>query len=910
MSNALQDAPASRHDTPARPRLNLARLDVRIGLALGSLMLVLALVLAYVLSMAAERQILRLSAGNLESLSDQMARELADGMDRFARDVQTESVRETFRTPEGSPSSMRAALDQFKAINPEFAWAAVVDASNGRVIAATQGLFEGGSIRDRPVFTQGLKGAFVGDAHEAVRLGELMPKTEDGEPRRFLDVSAPIRDGSGKVTRVLAAHIAWQWTGDLRARIFGPLRARRGVEAFLVDTQGKVVLAGGSSTPTGANLATVSERVGQPTARLVWDDGRDYLTYVVATNPQGQFRGFGWKVVTRQPFEAAFGLVRRLQWAFFAGAVVLGLLAAFLAWWISAMLVRPVRKLADLALRAADDASLSSIMADESLEEVSAVRGLMQKLSHVARTQTEEKESSVRQFAALAHSLPQVVWQADIAGVVRYVNKDWISPTPGHAFDAATMARLVVDEDRSTFIAAWSGSIETGADLDVRCRLKLLDAEDPRWCDMKASLAGPRGDSTSRWIGTIFDVHELVIRAQQMERTLQDERRAKEELERLIKQRDQFLRMVSHELRSPLSAISGWSEILLKKSAADPLVLQAATVIRRNAQLQNGLINDLLDMNAVTAGRLVLDRAAVDLADIARDTVDALHAEAQRRGVALEYTGQSDLRVNGDGKRLAQIIANLVGNALKFTESGGRVDVTSRGLGDVVVVKVVDTGCGISPQFISKVFEGLQQEDASTTRRKGGLGVGLAMAKGLTELHGGSISAISAGVDQGSTFEVAFPALAQGASLPSAKKLQDEGSSDSLAGLRVLLVDDEDDAREVAEVALTTLGAHVRAVASGAEVLALLGAEHFDILVSDIGMPEFDGIALISEIRTRFRSIAGDLPAVALTAFAMEADRQVALAAGFDDYVAKPISLTTLAGAIGRALTKRVSQGV
>ncbi|SEL60322.1 PAS domain S-box-containing protein [Roseateles sp. YR242] len=379
-------------------------------------------------------------------------------------------------------------------------------------------------------------------------------------------------------------------------------------------------------------------------------------------------------------------------------------------------------------------------------------------------------------------------------------------------------------------------------------------------------------------------------------------RQAKEEAERASELKEQFLAVLSHELRSPLSAITGWADILTNFSDSHPLLGKAATVIRRNAQLQARMINDLLDMSAVVAGKLVLQTGPVNLAALADDAVLASLHEAQAKGVALHCRAATPVWVNGDAHRLSQVLINLVGNAIKFTGGGGSVDVEVRQEDGQAYLRVKDTGRGISAQFLPYVFDRLRQEDGSFTRKAGGLGLGLAIARAIAELHQGHIQAQSPGPGLGSTFELRVPTLNDQAlpTMPATEPMP--LSDDTLAGVRVLLVDDEEDAREVGQVALTRLGAKVSVAGSAAEALELIKAGKFDLLVSDIGMPDMDGRSLIRAVRRLPHGSPQALPAVALTAFAMVSDRQQGLAAGFQGYVAKPIEMGRLTRTICEVL--------
>ncbi len=887
----------------AKPPARLQRLQTRIGLALAALTLGSALLLAGVLSQAAEREILRLSSTNLENLAEQMARELSRGMDRFGTEIADQAQRERFSSRTSTVEQMRAALDQFKQAHPEFAYVCIIDAATGQVVAANGGIFEGGNAQGRQVYEEGKKGPFLGDVHKAVRLAELLPRPANGEALRFLDVAAPVFDEAGHVFRVFATHIGWQWTQQIRDQVFGPLKERRGVEMVLVDTKGKVVLASSNTIAVGTELAFLhAPRTAAQSQRIVWPDGEDALTYVAGTQPHGRFQGFGWKVVARQPYALALGPAHNLRYGFLAGALALGLAAAGLAWYVAARLVRPVRLLAEAAKQAAagnGGAPVGLPPLSHSVGEVSEVQRALATLSANAREQTLASATQERQFGVLAESLPQGVWQADARGWLQYVNKAWIyagaAEAGGHVLD---LQHLIHEDDRENFVACWKSCLATGDDLKVRCRLIVPPLQETRWFDLEAHAVMDEARQPVRWVGTVFDVHEMMMLAEKTERALAEERIARAEAERVARMRDEFLATVSHELRSPLSAITGWSEILARRSGGDETLIKAATVIRRNAQLQASLIDDLLDMSAVLAGKLTLDPVPLDIVEIAKEvTLSHLHA-AQRKGIALACREAAPVLVEADPKRIAQVLANLIGNALKFTDTSGRVDVIVWAQGGKAHVRVADNGRGITPEFLPHVFDRMRQQDASVTRHAGGLGLGLAIAHAVVELHQGGITADSPGPGAGSAFTFTLP-LAQVEEMAPRRPLNtDVLSGTDLGGLNILLVDDEQDAREVAQVALSSLGASVRLAASAREALELVRTQTFDVLVSDIGMPEMDGLTLVRRVRQLPAAQGGQVPAVALTAFAMETERQAGIRAGFQAYVAKPISLCRLSEGI------------
>lgn len=377
-------------------------------------------------------------------------------------------------------------------------------------------------------------------------------------------------------------------------------------------------------------------------------------------------------------------------------------------------------------------------------------------------------------------------------------------------------------------------------------------------------------------------------------------RQAKDEAERTNALKDQFLAIVSHELRSPLSAIQGWAELLALRANGDPLMEKASTVIKRNALLQTRMIDDLLDMSAVVAGKLTLQCEPLDLAALAEE-IETHQPAARELDIRLSGSYPAPCWVSGDRQRLAQVIGKLVGNALKFSRAPGQVRIGIEQHGGEVVLVVEDFGRGISADFLPHVFDRLRQEDSSRTRSAGGLGLGLAIAEAIVRLHGGRISASSEGPDRGARFEVRMPAVAAPAAQaegPEAPAEAEAGIAD-LHGLHVLLVDDEADARDIGRATLESLGAIVTVAPSTQDALAELQRQVFDVLVSDLGMPGRDGLSLVRTLRAG--SHQPRLPAIALTAFAMLPDRRAALDAGFDGHVTKPIDRRVLGDAVRAA---------
>jgi len=372
--------------------------------------------------------------------------------------------------------------------------------------------------------------------------------------------------------------------------------------------------------------------------------------------------------------------------------------------------------------------------------------------------------------------------------------------------------------------------------------------------------------------------------------------KAAEEASRL---KDDFLAVLSHELRTPLNAIVGWA-YLLERGGLDPAATtKAMETIARNAHLQNRLISDILDVSRVIAGKLRLDVAPVNLAAAVEMAIETARPDAVAKGVRLEPNlGPNPDSFWGDGSRLQQIVGNLVSNAIKFAPEGGRVDVRLRAEESGIVIEVEDDGPGIAPEFLPYVFERFRQADSSSTRPSGGLGLGLAIVRHLVELHGGVVEAANRTPGPGALFTVRLPLRGLAPSTPHGKSAVVEASladlpaslsADSLRGVRVLVVDDEEDARDLVATVLRRAGADVVTAASAAEALPAFEREQPDVLLSDLDMPIEDGYALIRKVRALPDPRGMATPAAALTAYASREDQKRAREAGFQVHLPKPV---------------------
>jgi CheY-like chemotaxis protein len=379
--------------------------------------------------------------------------------------------------------------------------------------------------------------------------------------------------------------------------------------------------------------------------------------------------------------------------------------------------------------------------------------------------------------------------------------------------------------------------------------------------------------------------------------------------------KDEFLATLSHELRTPLSAILGWAEILRRGARDEATLRRGLETIERNARAQARLVDDLLDMSRIISGKVRLEVQAIDPASFVEAALETVGPAAQVKNIVLGKSLDPGAgAITGDPNRLQQVMWNLLSNAVKFTPAGGRVEVALERSGGDIAIRVHDSGIGIDPDFLPFVFDRFRQADASTTRRHGGLGLGLSIARQLVELQGGTIEVDSAGAGQGTTFTLRFPlrraaayapGKASAGAQPAGASLVDFATAD-LTGVKVLVVDDAPDTLELTRQVLAGGGAVALGAGSADAALAMLESERPDVLVSDIGMPEVDGFELMRRVRRLGVAGMGNIPAIALTAFTRQQDREEALRAGFTAYLAKPVApaelVATVAGLAGQAV--------
>jgi signal transduction histidine kinase/CheY-like chemotaxis protein len=446
----------------------------------------------------------------------------------------------------------------------------------------------------------------------------------------------------------------------------------------------------------------------------------------------------------------------------------------------------------------------------------------------------------------------------------------------------------VVNEDRGRVEAAVGRCAETGLDLDVECQIETI-AGQRRWIHCHARVQ-PGDGVAPRLLGTVQDVTErrdLLTREQQARHAAEQASHAK----------DQFLATLSHELRTPMNTIVGWTDLLSEGGLSDDDVREGLATIQRHAQAQARMIEDLLDLGRIVTGKLHISPRLVALAPVLRAAVAAVEPGARAKGISLvELRIDDEAAVAGDPVLLQQIFWNLLGNAVKFTPAGGVISVVAIRFGAALDVTIRDTGQGIDAGLLPHIFDRFRQGDSTATRAHGGLGIGLSIVKQLVEAHGGTVRGGSDGRDLGASFTVSLPQVmrstyAHSDVAPSAHPASPtaDGPAPGLAGARILVVDDDADTRQLIARILTGCHATVITAQSAAEALGALHLHVFDLLIGDIGMPYEDGYELIRKVRLLAPAAAGRMPALALTAYGRPEDRRRALESGFQEHMSKPI---------------------
>ncbi|MEH1805222.1 hybrid sensor histidine kinase/response regulator [Nostoc sp.] len=527
----------------------------------------------------------------------------------------------------------------------------------------------------------------------------------------------------------------------------------------------------------------------------------------------------------------------------------------------------------------------------------SVQRALREAKERRKRKQAEESlQKSEAKYRRIVDTSYEGIWMIDSETRTEFVNQR-ISQMLGYPVEEIIGRSIFDFMDLADDIAAAEAKLEwfkgEGSDLKEG-RLRCKDGSYIWTLISARAILNEQGECLGA-IAMLTDITDRKRTESERDRLLQLEQTARAEAEAANRIKDEFLAVLSHELRSPLNPILGWAKLLQSRKFDQESLNKALKTIERNAKLQAQLIEDLLDVSRILQGKLSLNTIPVDLVSTIEAAMETVHLAAEAKTIQIEMILDPSVgKVLGDPARLQQVFWNLLSNAVKFTETEGKVSVQLECIDAQAQITISDTGKGIDPNFLPHVFDYFRQGDSTTTRRFGGLGLGLAIARHLIEMHGGTVWAESPGEEQGAIFTVRLPLIKDNATI------KDDTNTDSstavfpsspLMGLQVLVVDDNDDTRDFFSFVLEQFGAIVTAVASGYEALQALTESKPDILLSDIGMPEMNGYMLMQQVRTLEAKIGGKkMPAIALTAYAGEINQQYALRAGFQQHIVKPVA--------------------
>jgi PAS domain S-box-containing protein len=503
-----------------------------------------------------------------------------------------------------------------------------------------------------------------------------------------------------------------------------------------------------------------------------------------------------------------------------------------------------------------------------------------------------ERRSELR-FRSLMDALPQCVWVARADLTFYYWNKravDYIGMPASVAVSAERLFEFVHPDDLATINSEWQVATGLQRPAEVQVRLRRQADGAYRWFLLRGVPQHDEAGKVTGWIVAATDIDT--------------EHQALEEAEDASRMKEEFLATVSHELRNPLNAMVGWVHLLRTGNLDPAKSSKALETIERNVHLQTALIDDILDVSRIIRGKINLTFSTVRMSAVVEAALAAMRPTADAKGVALEYemAAESD-EVSGDADRLQQIVWNLLSNAIKFTPRDGLVVVRLEQHGHELTLSVRDTGQGVSPEFLPRVFERFSQAESGSTRTHGGLGLGLAIVRHLVELHAGTVEATSAGRGQGATFSVRLPLVDSKTKTADDNRNQTDARPMKLAGVSILVVDDEFDSREVLAEILRQYGAQTRTAGSASEALSEIDRATPQVLLSDIGMPMVDGYELIRQIRQRIDE--REMIAVALTGLGSGKDKERALADGFQQCIVKPVVPDKLVDAIERLLISR-----
>jgi signal transduction histidine kinase/CheY-like chemotaxis protein len=903
---------------------------VSLQASLAALFGLLALALAVAASATAER----IAAAQLE---DRIGQELADysgylqsrlssELRQHKRLIQT--LADMAQNVEPSPQTWRVWLDAVQRSHRDYAWIGFAD-TRGHLKAASDGILMGESVAARPWFKAALSAAFLGDVHEAVLLAKKLPPLPGGEPLRFVDVAAPVRDAGGDIVGVLGGHLSWSWARQVERAFLAPLESRRpGVEALIVSSSGEILL--GPAETVGKRLdPNIAQRLAGAlsggTSRYVLAPWAGQGAYLVGGSGalNGDEGSLGWTVLVRQPTERAFAPVAQLSRTIFLWGCALTLPFALLGWALAKLATRPLRSLVAFAERhrrgemgvsipagGYSEANALSEALQLLISDLTARDAALASNNRALEQRVEERTQELKKAAALTGKVlensPDVIIVVAPDGRIEFASRPphWIANRADQvAVRGKTLPSLFPAAFHADLTAAMLQACdETPPPLRVFCA---SETGPGQWLEVLVTFMQDRRNRPEHLLCIVRDVTVQHRHAEAQRLAAEEAERAREQAVAASQAKSDFLASMSHEIRTPLNAIIGFTGLILDRKDLQPDLTRQVGLIQSSGNALLTVVNDVLDFSKVEAGALMLEPRAFSPRALADNTLSIVRGQADAKGLALNF--QADAGVPawlvGDEDRLRQILLNLVNNAIKFTREGSvTVCLTSHGSapeGERIGFSVTDTGIGIPADKLDRLFQRFSQVDGSIRREFGGTGLGLAISQRLVEMMGGKIAVTSAPW-QGSTFSFSL-------TLPAGTAQAREAASPIVpaSGLRpasILLAEDLEVNQEIACAILESAGHRVDVVSDGAAAVEAVEAGTYDLVLMDVQMPIMDGLTATARIR-ELPGPKGRIPIIALTANVLGEQITALRRAGMDEHVGKPFRRPDLLAVIERCLS-------
>ncbi|TBO31137.1 response regulator [Aquabacterium lacunae] len=824
----------------------------------------------------------------------------------------------------GDPGKMRLALEQVRNYHNELTWLGIVN-RKGQVEVATGAWLEGQTITSRPWFTEGLKGVWVGQPRPAGELADKVPRDPDGSPPLFMDLAVPIIDYEGRTIGVVTAMLDWSTVRE-QHRAMTSQQGEMGVNSFLISPTGEVTIGEPEQIGKHLDVPGLPAVMANGKAEVIdWPDGKAYLTAAAPIRLMDDPNAPAWTLVRRQEASQALAPVARARDRVLGAALLMSLLFMAVSWLIAGRIANPLRELARTAqrLRAGEQVDFPPDR-DEAPTELRTLTNALREMESSRQAQLNQLQSSTTRFRTLIDTIPESLVVAQ-DGQIQLINRACLAM---HQIDQPD--RLLGQPVLSLFTAA--------EQIRMTQQLGQLGHQD-HLPTFETELQTAQGTAlpvkVNAWaIQTAAGrVQHLLIEDISERQRLQSEReRYQQDLEEQIRERtlelqqardkaesanrakSAFLANMSHEIRTPMNAIIGMTYLLRERPnpAEDTKRL---TLIAEASEHLMRLLNDVLDLSKIESGKMTMETIDFSLAATVSRCMELIRDKAQGKGLKLIVDRRyADDTIAGDPTRLSQALLNLLSNAVKFTSQGSvtlRVMHTQLDAGEPAIrFEVEDTGMGIAPDQLQRIFEPFEQADNSTTRRYGGSGLGLTITRSLVEQMGGRLGATSE-PGQGSLFWFTVPAQDR----PSVHVATSESPSNNGVrsdadvilkqyhqDSRVLLVEDNQVNRLLAQELLSMVGLRVDAVVNGAEAVAHAAQHQYDIVLMDVHMPEMDGLEATRRIRQN--TLYASVPIVAMTASVMADEQDACLTAGMNALIEKPLDARKLYDTLLRLLRR------